>query len=126
MAKQDDNSPQEPTDGNQPPSDSNAPHEGRQVQVRVDERDMQTSYANAFRTNATPEEVMIDFGVNLPEPQQQSGDRRQVVFRLNNRIIMNYYSAKRLAMTLADLIRRHEQQYGELELDVAKRRKDQM
>jgi hypothetical protein len=37
---------------------------------------------------------------------------------------MNYYSAKRLAITLSQLIRRHEEQFGELELDVAKRRKN--
>jgi hypothetical protein len=36
---------------------------------------------------------------------------------------MNYYSAKRLAITLSQLIRRHEEQFGELEMDVNKRRK---
>ena len=34
---------------------------------------------------------------------------------------MNYYSAKRLALTLGQIIRRYEQQFGELELDVTKR-----
>ena len=39
-------------------------------------------------------------------------------------MILNYYTTKRLAITLSQLIRRHEDQFGELELDVAKRRKD--
>jgi len=34
----------------------------RQMRLRVDEREMSTSYANAFRTNGTAEEVMVDFG----------------------------------------------------------------
>ena len=96
----------------------------RQIQIRVDERDMRTSYANAFRTNGTAEEVLLDFGLNLVGPAQQKQDRPEIVFRVNDRVIMNYYSAKRLAITLSQLIRRHEEQFGELEMDVAKRRKD--
>ncbi len=76
----------------------------RQVQLRIDESKMAASYANAFRTNGTAEEVMLDFGVN-------------------QRVIMNYFSAKRLAVTLGQLIRRHEEQFGNLELDVSRRRK---
>ena len=122
MAKRDENPPE-----NQPMEDHAREQMGQQeIQLRVDEREMDSAYANAFRTNATPEEVMIDFGVNLPVPQQQQDAPRQVVFRVSDRIIMNYHSAKRLAITLGNLIRQHEQQFGELELDVAKRRKDQM
>lgn len=126
MAKNDDKSPNENPRDQQPIEEHARQQAGQQVQVRVDERDMQSSYTNAFRTNATPEEVMIDFGVNLPAPQTPSDAPRQTVFRLTNRIIMNYYSAKRLAITLSNLIRQHEEQFGELELDTAKRRKDSM
>ena len=96
----------------------------RQIRIRVDERDMRTSYANAFRTNGTAEEVLLDFGLNLVGPPQQQQDQPEIVFQVNDRVIMNYYSAKRLAITLSQLIRRHEDQFGELEMDVAKRRKD--
>ena len=94
----------------------------KQVRLRVDEREMRSSYANAFRTNGTAEEVMVDFGLNLVGPAQQ--EQPEIIFKINERIILNYYSAKRLAITLSQLIRRHEDQFGELELDVAKRRKD--
>jgi len=40
----------------------------RQIRLRVDEREMGSSYANAFRTNGTAEEVMLDFGLNLLNP----------------------------------------------------------
>ena len=97
----------------------------RQVRLRVDEREMSSCYANAFRTNGTAEEVMLDFGMNLvnPAPGGQEAQSAEIIFRISDRVIMNYYSAKRLAITLSQLIRRHEEQFGELELDVAKRTK---
>jgi len=95
----------------------------RQIRVGVDERTMQVNYANAFRTAPTAEEVILDFGLNLAnpvrEPQSQQPD---VLFHVNQRVILNYYTAKRLAITLSQVIRRHEEQFGELELDVSKRR----
>jgi hypothetical protein len=115
----------------------------QQIRLRVDERNMNTSYANAFRTNGTAEEVLLDFGLNLVVPgatppleggggegqpgvQAQPGAQSQpeIMFQVNDRVILNYYSAKRLAITLSQLIRRHEEQFGELELDVSKRRTD--
>ena len=99
----------------------------QQVQLRIDEREMSTAYANAFRTNGTAEEVMLDFGVNLAmaAPGAEDDQSPAILFKLNNRIIMNYYSAKRLAITLSQLIRRHEEQFGELELDVRQRTKSE-
>lgn len=95
----------------------------RQIRVGMDERNLKTSYANAFRTNGTAEEVMLDFGLNLVNPAREQEGQPDVMFQVNERIILNYYSAKRLAVTLSQLIRRHEEQFGELELDVSKRQK---
>ena len=97
----------------------------QQIQMRVDERQMTTSYANAFRTNGTAEEVIIDFGMNMVVPTGQQS-QPEIHFRVNDRVILNYYSAKRLALTLGNLIRQHEEQFGELELDPAKRRKNEL
>jgi hypothetical protein len=96
----------------------------QQIRLRLDEREMKTAYANAFRTNGTAEEVMLDFGVNFisPAPAQQQ-NQPEILFQVSNRIVLNYYSAKRLAITLGQLIRRHEEQFGELELDANKRRR---
>ncbi len=96
---------------------------GQQVRLRVDEREMGTSYANAFRTNGTAEEVLLDFGMNLVTPGQEKA-QPEITFKITDRVVLNYYSAKRLAITLSQLIRKHEEQFGELEMDVAKRRKD--
>ena len=123
MAKRNDEDAEVPAD--KPVEEQARQQTGRQqVRVRIDERNMTTSYANAFRTNGTAEEVMLDFGLNLVSPPSREGDQAEIIFRVNDRVILNYYSAKRLALTLSQLLRRHEEQFGELELDVAKRRKD--
>ncbi|MHC4125918.1 MAG: DUF3467 domain-containing protein, partial [Planctomycetota bacterium] len=93
----------------------------KQIRLIVDEKNLRTDYANAFRTSETAEEVMMDFGLNTVRPSADQQDQPEIIFHSNERIIMNYYSAKRLALTLGQIIRRHEQQFGELELDVAKR-----
>ncbi|MCD6303582.1 MAG: DUF3467 domain-containing protein [Planctomycetes bacterium] len=95
----------------------------QQFQLRIDESDLQTTYANAFRTNGTAEEVILDFGLNLVGPPPQGQSQPQILFKVNQRVVMNYYSVKRLAITLSQLIRRHEDQFGTLELDVSKRRR---
>jgi len=96
---------------------------GQQVTLRMDDQKMTTSYANAFRTNGSAEEVLLDFGINVMSPPPAQGQSPEINFQVTNRIVMNYFSAKRLAITLSQLIRRHEEQFGELELDVAKRQK---
>ena len=96
----------------------------RQIRLQIDERTMRTNYANAFRTNSTAEEVMLDLGLNLVNPTgQQQTEQPDIIFQVSERVILNYYSAKRLAIALSQLIRRHEEQFGQIELDVAKRRK---
>jgi hypothetical protein len=95
----------------------------QQIRIRVEDRGTGVTYANAFRTNATAEEVILDFGINtvLPAPSQQ--ETPEILFQIAQRVVMNLYSAKRLAITLSQVIRRHEEQFGVLELDVAKRQR---
>ncbi|MEA3188652.1 MAG: hypothetical protein QOD99_2482 [Chthoniobacter sp.] len=73
------------------------------------------------RIAQTPNEIIIDFGLNpnffgaiLDEP-----------LRLENRIIMSHDAAKRLCAHLVGTIQSYESKYGVIELDVAKRLKPQ-
>ncbi len=99
----------------------------QQVRLRIDDREMTTTYANAFRTNTTAEEVVIDFGMNMVVPTQQqavAGEDQPVgdiLFKLNERVVMNYYTAKRLALLLGQVVRRHEDRFGELKLNASER-----
>jgi hypothetical protein len=126
MAAKDDsgNAAQRPGDV-QPVAGQPAGDQPRQeVRLRIDERNLHTSYANAFRSDATAEEVMIYFGLNLVNPVPSQQGTPEFIFQVSERIIMNYAMAKRLALTLGQMIRRHEEQFGEIELDLSKRRKD--
>ena len=97
----------------------------KQLRVRIDERNVQTSYVSGFRPVMTAEEVMLDFGLNLIRPTGNKDNPVEVVFQANNRLIMSYYSAKRLAIAVSQIVRRYEQQFGQIELNAAKRRTDQ-
>jgi len=97
----------------------------RQIRVRIDERNLQTSYVSGFRPTMTAEEVMLDFGLNLVRPTGDKEHPQELVFQASNRLIMSYYSAKRLAIALSQIVRRFEQQFGEIELNAAKRRTGQ-
>ena len=91
------------------------PPADQQVQVMLDERDMRTLYANAYRIHTAPEEVVVDLGFNMPDPNPQGGQQR-LLFKVTDRVIMSYGNAKRLAMSLTQLVKRYEQQFGELPL----------
>ena len=103
---------------------------GQQVRLRIDQRNMTTSYANAFRTNATADEVILDLGLNQVVPANPGADGRpqgdvaaEMLFDINNRMILNYFTAKRLAITLGQIVRKHEERFGELKLNVQDRAK---
>ena len=85
----------------------------------------QTSYVSGFRPTMTAEEVMLDFGLNLIHPTGNKEEPYEMVFQASNRLILTYFSAKRLAVALGQIIRRYEQQFGPVELNAAKRRTDQ-
>jgi hypothetical protein len=93
------------------------------VRVRIDESSIKTSYASGFRPAATPEEVVLDFGMNITRMTGQKEVPFEVVFKAENRIVMNYYAIKRLAIALSQLVRKYEEQFGELELNASKRKK---
>lgn len=89
--------------------------EGQQgVQVLLDERDLRTVYSNAYRIHTASEEVVLDLGFNMPNPNQQPGQQQQLLFKVTDRVIMSYPASKRLALSLSQLVKRYEQQFGEI------------
>jgi hypothetical protein len=95
-----------------------APQQGAQqtTEVHVDDSGTLPSYSNFCRVTATPEEVILDFGLN---PQPFATGRQDV--KANQRIVMNFYTAKRLLTALGMTIQRHEGTFGSIELDVRRR-----
>jgi len=89
---------------------------GEQMPVPVDESHIVATYANFCRVTGTPEELIVDFGLN----KQVAGTSPETI-QLTQRIIVNFYTAKRLAAALVMAVQRHEQAFGPLETDVQKR-----
>lgn len=93
------------------------------VQVFLDERELRTIYTNAYRIHTAAEEVVIDLGFNMPNPNpQQQGSAPSLLFKVTDRVVMSYSNAKRLAMSLGQLVKRYEQQFGELPINPGQRR----
>jgi len=89
----------------------------QQVQLRIDETKMTTTYANTIRTSTTGDEIVLDFGINLP--MQGEGNQTVLMFSVGGRVIMNWVSAKRLAISLGQVIRQYEERNGEIQLPQA-------
>ena len=92
------------------------PQAQQQTEVVVDDSATLPAYSNFCRVTATPEEVILDFGLN---PQPFATGRQDV--KANQRIVMNFYTAKRLLTALGMTIQRHEGMFGSIELDVRRR-----
>lgn len=84
--------------------------------VKVDDSKLIAMYANFCRVTGTPEELIIDFGLN---PQPFGVPSEPVI--VNQRIVTNFYTAKRMLHALQLTVQRHEQAFGVLETDVQKR-----
>lgn len=85
-------------------------------QVKVDDSKAAALYANFCRVTGTPEELIVDFGLN-PQPFGVPTEPIAV----NQRIVLNFFTAKRLLGALQMSLQRHEAAFGVLETDVQKR-----
>jgi hypothetical protein len=74
-------------------------------------------YSNVNRLFATPNELVLDFAMNLNAFGPVVEEDPQIV----SRVITSYDAAKRLLVGLAQTIQAYEQKYGVIELDLAKR-----
>lgn len=88
--------------------------EQRQIQLRIDESKMHMTYANTIRSSVTPDEVVLDFGMNLPVPTPDN--QPAILFTVGSRVVMNWVGAKRLAISLGQMIRQYEERNGEIAL----------
>ena len=88
----------------------------QQVAIRCDSSKTAARYANFCRVTGTPEELIIDFGLNT----QPMGVPTEPI-EISERIVMSYYTAKRMMAALQMSLQRHEAAFGVLETNVQKR-----
>jgi hypothetical protein len=104
------------TKESKPAAGGNAQDQQQGARVQVEDKHAVTSYSNFCRVTGTPEELIIDFGLNA----QPFGVPSEAV-TITQRIVTNYFTAKRLLHALHLSVQRHEQAFGNLETDVNKR-----
>jgi hypothetical protein len=104
--------------GAESPTPSTPPQtqQAARMEYPTDTSHLSATYANFARVTFMPEELILDFGLNTqltPNPNEP--------VRLTHRIVVNYFTAKRLFQLLGATIQQFEQNYGVLEIDVNKR-----
>jgi hypothetical protein len=101
----------------QPLGESRGQQPPQQFQeFKVDTSSLSTVYANFCRVTGTPEELVLDFGLNT-SMSPQAGEP----IKLTHRLVLNFFTAKRLLGALHMAVQQHESIYGVLEVDVQKR-----
>jgi hypothetical protein len=88
----------------------------QQSEIVLKDENANAAYSNFARVTATPEEVIVDFGLN---PNPFLAGKQEI--HVTQRLIMNFYTAKRLCSALMMTLQRHEQTFGSIELDVRRR-----
>jgi hypothetical protein len=95
----------------------NPPAQQQPQQFAVDTSAMSTNYANFARVTGTPEELILDFGLNTQMTPTPGGEP----VKLTHRLVINFITAKRLLGALHMAVQQHENVYGVIEVDVQKR-----
>ena len=84
--------------------------------LQVDDSQALGVYANFCRVTGTPEELVVDFGMNTT-PMGIPTDP----IKIKQRLIVNFYTAKRMLAALQMAVQRHEAAFGVLETDINRR-----
>jgi hypothetical protein len=103
-------------DSDAPAAEPTQEQQMQRARVEVNDKDAVCLYANFCRVTGTPEELILDFGLNA----QPFGMPTEPV-EVKQRIVTNYFTAKRMLQALHLSVQRHEAAFGVLETDVQKR-----
>jgi hypothetical protein len=98
------------------PEDAPNPVAAEQKPPQIDASSARSGYANFFRVAVSAEEAILDFGLN---PPPSGGDPEPA--EISQRVVVNFYTLKRLLHVLHATVRQHEAAFGPLELDPRKR-----
>ncbi len=106
----------EPSDAGSAEGSEDAQPGQIQQRITVDDSTVDATYSNFCRVQSTPEELILDLGLN-PTPFASG----EITVPVTQRVIMNYITAKRMLGLLSATLQRHEQAFGVIETDVRRR-----
>ena len=83
-----------------------------QTKIIWDDANMRSVYANVANVAGGREEVVLLFGMN----QAWHAGQKEVKVKLENRVVLSPFAAKRLAMLLNNVINDYEKRFGVLQI----------
>ena len=83
--------------------------------VKFDDTGITNAYANVCNVSSSREEVVLVFGMNNAWERETS----EVHVKLNSRVILSPFAAKRLALLLNSVVQQYETRYGVMDMSVA-------
>lgn len=89
-----------------------------QTEVVLDPKGAALVYANHCQVSGTPEELVVDLALNA-----QVGSVPSQAVKVSHRVVVNYFTAKRLLGALHAALQQHERVFGVVEMDVQKRQR---
>lgn len=89
----------------------------RQVRVQFNEANLDTLYANAFRSSVGSNELFLDLGINHftgDQPAAEGSSEKVGTFRfdVSHRVVLNFQTAKQLAQHLTQVVADLEKRAG--------------
>ena len=83
--------------------------------IKWDDSHIRNTYANICNITSSREEVNLMFGMR----RNMDTEKNELTVELSDRIVLNPYAAKRVALLLKEVIDQYEEKLGEIELDVS-------
>jgi Protein of unknown function (DUF3467) len=82
--------------------------------VKFDDTGITNAYANVCNVSSSREEVVLVFGMN----NAWERDASEVRVKLNSRVILSPFAAKRLAMLLDSVVKQYESRFGSMDVGI--------
>jgi hypothetical protein len=82
--------------------------------VKFDDAGITNAYANVCNVSSSREEVVLVFGMNNAWEREAT----EVRVKLNSRVILSPFAAKRLALLLNSVVQQYEARFGTMDVGV--------
>jgi hypothetical protein len=82
--------------------------------VKFDDTGITNAYANVCNVSSSREEVVLVFGMNNAWEREAT----EVRVKLNSRVILSPFAAKRLALLLNSVVQQYETRFGTMDVGV--------
>ena len=83
--------------------------------VKFDDTGIINAYANVCNVSSSREEVVLVFGMN----NAWERDASEVHVKLNSRVILSPFAAKRLSLLLNSVVQQYEARFGVMDMGAA-------